>query len=111
MAAKRYVSQRINMAEKLSPNQKVYIPFEDDLKCEQIKFIPDTSLDTAIENNNECISINDASMDELEGLSGIGEVTARKIVSVRPYGSLEQLVEKAGITEKLFEQIKSQLCL
>ncbi len=112
LAANRYVSQRVNLAEKLTGNQKIYIPYEDDLKCDLIKFIPDTNLGNYIDGeSNTCISINSATQKELETLKGVGAVTAGKIISGRAYSKVEEIKEKGGVSEKLFESIKAYICL
>lgn len=112
LAANRYVSQRVNLAERLTGNQKIYIPYEDDLKCDLIKFLPDTNLGNYIDGEGSaCISINSATQKELETLKGVGEVTAGKIISGRAYSKVEEIKEKGGVSEKLFESIKADICL
>ncbi|MBI2356685.1 helix-hairpin-helix domain-containing protein [Candidatus Dojkabacteria bacterium] len=113
LAASRYVSQRINLAEKLTGNQKLYFPFEDDLKCEHVPFVADLKLDDYIDSEGEkgCVSLNNATQKELEDLNGIGEVSAKKIMASRPYSKAEEVKSRAGISDKLFEQIKDAICL
>lgn len=38
--AYRFVSRKINLAQPVSANQKVYIPFEDELECTAISLLP-----------------------------------------------------------------------
>jgi len=55
------------------------------------------------------VNINSASVHELDGLPGIGEVTADKIINNRPYERIEALVEKKIVGQKVFEQIKEKI--
>ena len=50
------------------------------------------------------LDLNTATANELEELPGVGEVTAKKIISGRPYQSVDDLT-KAGITEKEMARI------
>lgn len=61
------------------------------------------------------ININTASAAELTALSGIGEVTAQKIVaereSVGPFSSPEDIMRVSGIGEKKYAQIADSICV
>lgn len=60
------------------------------------------------------ISINSATLEELDQLSGIGPAIAKRIIEHRqsnPFSSLEELMEVKGIGEKLFAKIKDEICL
>lgn len=60
------------------------------------------------------ISINTATAEELDQLSGIGPAIAKRIIEHRqshPFSSLEELMEVKGIGEKLFAKIKDEICL
>ncbi|HNZ50320.1 MAG TPA: ComEA family DNA-binding protein [Bacilli bacterium] len=61
------------------------------------------------------ISINRASLNELMELNGIGEVKARNIINYRNekglFKTLEELLNVEGISQKLFDQIKDDICL
>lgn len=62
-----------------------------------------------------CISINFASVDELETLTGIGEKTALAIIDYREnYGlfqTLEDIMLVSGIKEVKYEGLKDEICL
>ncbi len=55
---------------------------------------------------NSPINVNTATQKELETLPGIGEVTAAKIVSGRPYKTVQDLM-KAGVSDSQMEKIKA----
>lgn len=61
------------------------------------------------------ISINTASLEELDSLSGIGPSIAQKIIDYREahqgFSSLEELMQINGIKQKLFDKIKDLICL
>lgn len=64
-------------------------------------------------NNPETmiLDINQASVEQLQYLPGIGPVTAKDIVSGRPYESIDDLKKVKGIGEKTFLQIKPRVKL
>lgn len=63
----------------------------------------------------ECISINEATEQQLITLKGIGPVTAEKIIAYRilhgPYLYLEDIMNVAGIGQAKYEKIKDTICL
>lgn len=62
------------------------------------------------EDNEKLVNINTADAKELDGLPGIGEKTAEKIISYReetgPFGTLEDIKKVAGIGESKFAELK-----
>lgn len=63
---------------------------------------------------NTCISINSATIEELDTLSGIGEKMAQRIIDERtkePFYALEDIKRVKGVGDKLFEKMKDQICL
>lgn len=62
----------------------------------------------------QLISINQATKEELMTLSGVGESTAQRIIEYRQdhsFQTIEDIMNVKGIKEKLFEKIKDFICL
>ncbi|HLD24503.1 MAG TPA: ComEA family DNA-binding protein [Patescibacteria group bacterium] len=99
------ISRSMNRAAKLSDGAKLYIPRVGETETSSV------SSPSSPSSLSTLININSASQSELEALSGVGPVTAGKIIGGRPYMRLEELVEKKAMSQSLFEKLKSQLVL
>ncbi len=130
--AYRFVSRKINLSQRLLDNQKIYIPFEQEMECKTLSFLPQTKeVENIVQNSTNisqptsevsssvtttpekpsCININSANVSELDTLNGVGETTAKKIVEGRPYSQIEDLLKVSGIGEVLFAKFKEQICI
>jgi competence ComEA-like helix-hairpin-helix protein len=58
--------------------------------------------------NESQIDINSASAVELDNLSGIGSVKAQAIISARPFGTIDDLLNVKGIGNATLNKIKAQ---
>lgn len=97
-----YVAKNINLAGKLIDGTKIYIPSTG----ESVK----TSFSSNSPNSpNAQINLNNASLSDLDQLSGVGPVTAQKIIDNRPYQSIEELVSKKAVGQSVFEKIKDKI--
>ncbi len=92
------VNKTINRAAVLSDGAKLYIPLIDEFPDPVVQPLP-------------TFSVNTATAEELESLPGVGSVIAEKIISGRPYLSLEELVQKSVMSASLFDKCKEQLVL
>ena len=63
------------------------------------------------DTKNGLVSVNFATAAELDVLSGVGPVTAQKIIDNRPYQSLDELVTKKAISASLYDKLKDTLSL
>ena len=104
-ANQEYISKYLNMAQKLSDGSKVYVPATG----EEMPAGGGTGVIAATSQSK--ININTASESELDSLSGVGPVTASKIISARPYQQVEDLLSKKIVSKSVFEKIKDQLVL
>ncbi len=90
-----------------------YVYIEPDCTC------PDNVNNACIENNSndtnsDKISLNQATQEQLETLSGIGEAKAKIIIEYRekkPFETIDELKEIKGIGEKIFEKIKDHITI
>lgn len=93
---------------------------EKECICPEIE--NDACIDNVIDNkpdtntsNEQKVSLNSATIDELMQLPGIGEVKAKAIIAYREknggFKSIEELLEVNGIGESTFNKIKDQLSL
>lgn len=99
-ADRDWVAKNINLAQKLNDGVKVYIPNQNEKRQEgEVKEIGLT----------EKININTASLDQLDTLWGVGEVTARQIIEGRPYGSIEDLANKGVVKSSVWMKIKDKI--
>ncbi len=58
--------------------------------------------------SGECIDINEATKEELMDITQIGEARAKAIISLRPYKSIDELMNIKGISEARLTEIKQQ---
>ncbi len=102
----RYVSKNLNMAQKLVDGSKVYVPFEGESQGGSLG-----NQGGVVAGVQSAININTASQSELESLPGIGPVTATKIISGRPYQTIEELLSKKAVSNSVFGKIKDQIVI
>jgi competence protein ComEA len=105
-ANKAWIAKNLNLAAKLSDAQKLYIPFEGE----------ETSMSGVDVNGgngagNGQMNINSAGSSELDTLPGVGPATVAKIISGRPYGSVDDLVSKKIVSQNAFEKIKTLISI
>ena len=64
-------------------------------------------------NNSQKISLNTASLEELQTLTGIGESKAKAIIEYRnehgSFNSIEEIKQVSGIGDALYEKIKENI--
>ena len=68
----------------------------------------DSSAEKEAKSGSGNVDLNTASQSELEALPGVGAVTAKKIISGRPYSSVDDLA-KAGVSAKTIEKIRGSV--
>lgn len=91
-------TKSVNLAAKIADGQKIYVLSQ--------------SANFKIQNGggetgaSHLISINSGTQPELESLPGIGPVTAQKIISLRPYSGVEDLLSKKAVNNAVYQKIK-----
>lgn len=132
-----YFYRNFNLARLLQDGEKIYIPFQSEIENgifveapRVLRYMSATSEENShgpvisgTSNNSAApqsmlpatdtslVSINTASPAELDKLPGVGAKTVEKIIQNRPYSSLEDLLHKKVLGQKLFETLQPQLSL
>jgi competence protein ComEA len=126
--ASKYVARYLNLALPVKEDQKLYIPYHNDLSCTVIPFElraqeeketlgkinegeEKENLEQQEEEESGCVNINTASEESLMTVPGIGESMAGKIIEGRPYKKLEDLKNVSGVGEATFEKFEPHICL
>lgn len=111
-AHKQFVSKSLNLATKLTDGQKIYIPFEGEIASVAPVAVLAASATTGSNPTSQSsgvINLNTASQSELESLTGIGPVTAAKIINARPYATVGELLSKKVVSKSVYEKIKAEV--
>ncbi len=111
-----YISRNYNMAKLVSDQEKLYIPSFSEIQSgiftENPKSLdytrPLISIPPASNSLGVLlININDATLEELDSLPGVGKITAQKIIQNRPYSSVEELLSKKIVKSNVYEGLKN----
>jgi len=97
-ADREWVSKNLNLAQRLADGTKIYIPKIG----ENVKGIAGSIA-------SDQININTGSIEALDSLPGVGPVTAQKIIDGRPYSTIDELISKKVVGEKVFGEIKEKI--
>lgn len=104
---------KINRADKLKANQLIIIPNKNDSSNVGSNLGTGDISNSVQANEDDVININTATLEELQKISGIGEVKAKGIIQYREknggFNSIEEIKNIDGIGEKTFEKMKDQI--
>jgi competence protein ComEA len=101
---------KVNLVKVLYDCEKIVIPYIQEEKIENEKENQKGVEDTVSENMK--ININTANEAELMTLTGIGGVTAKKIIEYRKNGNfelIEDIMNVPGIGNSKFDKIKDKI--
>ncbi len=107
---KNFVARELNLAAKLTDGQKIYILHqgEDRTKVQTVLGAITSSSGNGQTTGGK-VNLNTASSSQLEALSGVGTVTAKKIIDNRPYTSLQDLLVKKVIGQSVYTKIQNDV--
>ena len=105
-ASTQWIATNLNRAMVLVDGAKIYIPSQSETQSSNAG-----ASSSLVKTLGEKINLNSASQSELESLTGVGPVTAVKIISGRPYQTIEELVSKKILGQKTFDKLKDQLAV
>lgn len=108
-ADRQWTAQNLNLAAPLTDSAKIYIPAVG----EQYTGSSGSSGDSSgtLGASSKLVNINQASDSDLDALPGIGAVTAQKIISNRPYQSVQDLLTKKVVGQSEFTKIKDSVAV
>lgn len=113
-ADREKVAKGLNLATKVLDGGKIYIPVVGDADVStsgNISSIQNMSGQAGQDSGSATglININTATSDQLDSLPGVGPVTSAKIISNRPYRSIDELTSKKVISASVFGKIKDKI--
>ena len=101
----------VNLAQKLSDGQRIYIPDLEEVKGGLISLEAEGGGHQGLDTGK--VNINTANKDTLMTLAGIGEAKAEAIIRYREehggFQSIEEIKEIEGIKDGVFNKIKDEI--
>ncbi len=116
-ADRNYFARNFNLARLINDQEKIYVPFSWEIYSgifrENQRTLDYTSPqminEASLPETPDMVNVNTATLEELDRLPGIGKVTAEKIITNRPYSSIDDLLNRKIVNKNVFEQIKSMI--
>lgn len=120
-ADKNFFARNFNLARIVVDQEKIYVPSIWEVNNgyfienpQTVNYLLSTNNQPPITNNQSStsdyqslININQATIEELDTLPGIGKTTAKKIIDNRPFEALEELINKKIVNKSTYENIKN----
>ncbi|MFH0979761.1 MAG: helix-hairpin-helix domain-containing protein [Candidatus Roizmanbacteria bacterium] len=112
-ADKSFFARNFNLARIVSDQEKIYIPSVWEVNNgyfvenqQTLNYISQTNNYSLVNNDSSLINLNSATIEQLDTLPGVGKITAQKIIDNRPFGALQELIDKKIVNKTVFENIK-----
>lgn len=119
-----FFNRNFNLARIVTDQEKIYIPsimeINSGIFVQNQRTLDYVSPVTGVIYNapttntpidNQLINLNSATIEELDQLPGIGQVTANKIITNRPYSNIEELLTKKVVNKSVYEKIKNLISI
>ena len=115
VADPNYFARNFNLARYVTDQEKIYVPSNEEIaaglfieNAQVINLAGQIQAGAASQTSakNEKININSAALEELDTLPGVGEITAEKIISSRPYKTIDELITRKVVNKSVWEKIK-----
>lgn len=113
-----FFNRNFNLARIVTDQEKIYIPSTVEINngvfMQNQLTLDYTSPSAGVVNNaptNQLINLNSGTLEELDQLPGIGQVTANKIITNRPYSIIDELLTKKIVNKGVYEKIKSLISI
>lgn len=118
-----FFNRNFNLARIVSDQEKIYVPTNVEINngiftqnqrtldyVSPVNIVP-SDVQTPNLDVSTKINLNSATVEELDQLPGIGLVTANKIISGRPFSTIDELLTKKVVNKGVFEKIKNLISI
>jgi competence protein ComEA len=96
-----YVHKVVPLSVMVKPEQKIYIPG-----------LTSSGTSSALQDPGvNLVNLNTSSKTELMDIAGVGDVTANKIISIRPISNWDQVQQIPNLSSTTFQEIKKRAVL
>ena len=106
----------VNLAEPLTDGSKIMIPTVEQIKEQEKDSFAALSQESNSESNDakeKLININTADLEQLQQLTGVGEIRARSIIAYREENgacqSITDIMKVSGIKEASYNKFKDEI--